>query len=82
MRRIYSEPAYPGDIDNLASASVLAAPYDHDGPNILAEYDLSNNLSRRHVHGSTCVDERAILIEGPATAPSVFYVLDTLPPCD
>ena len=49
--------------------------YYYDGQNAIAEYDPADNLSRRYVHGSTYVDERAVLIEGEADEADTFYYL-------
>jgi hypothetical protein len=50
--------------DGATSGKLETLKYYHDGANVLAEYDTANNLSRRHVHGTTYVNERAILLEG------------------
>ena len=53
--------------------------YYYDGQNALAEYDESDNLSRRYVHGTSYVDERAILLEGEGDdLDSYYYLLQEL----
>ena len=49
--------------------------YYHDGSNVIAEYDVSDNLSRRYIHGTTYVDERAMLLEGSGADLDTFYYL-------
>ena len=50
--------------------------YFHDGQNIIAEYESgSSTLVRRYVHGTTYVDERAVLIEGAASSAETYYYL-------
>ncbi|HNQ24817.1 MAG TPA: RHS repeat-associated core domain-containing protein [Phycisphaerae bacterium] len=53
--------------------------YYYDGPNAIAEYDTSNHLSRRYVHGTSYVDERAVPLEGEGeNLDSYYYVLQEL----
>ncbi|MCP4685858.1 MAG: hypothetical protein GY867_10495, partial [bacterium] len=47
--------------------------YYYDGQNVLAEYDPSDNLSRRYIHGTTYVDERAVLLEGAGADLDTYY---------
>ncbi len=49
--------------------------YYYDGPNVIAEYDASDNLSRRYIHGKGGIDERAVLLEGEGDLLDTFYYL-------
>ena len=70
-RMISSATRFDSDTD--AASEVLK--YYYDGQNAIAEYDTSNNLSRRHIHGTRYVDERAILLEGEADEADTYYYL-------
>ena len=43
---------------------VSVTPTTAAGQNAPAEYDQSENLSRRYIHGTNRIDERAVLLEG------------------
>lgn len=38
--------------------------YYYDGSNVIAEYDESDDLSHRYIHGTTHTDERAVMLLG------------------
>ena len=41
----------------------------------IAEYDESDNLSRRYIHGTRGIDERAVLLEGEGDELDTFYYM-------
>ena len=61
--------------DTDADGQTETLKYYYDGQNAIAEYDPSDNLSRRYVHGGTYIDERAVLIEGESDEADTFYYL-------
>ena len=70
-RMISSQLRYDTDTDGHNET----LKYYYDGQNAVAEYDPSDNLSRRHVHGTSYLDERAILLEGAGETLDTFYYL-------
>lgn len=49
--------------------------YFYDGPNLIAEYSLTNQLTRRYVHGDG-LDEPLMLYEGTGTTDKRWYYPD------
>jgi len=70
-RMISAQLRFDSDVDGDSATS----KYYYDGQNVLAEYDGSDNLVRRHVHGTTYVDERAVLLEGEGENLDTYYYL-------
>ncbi len=67
------------DSDTDGDAETLK--YYYDGRNVIAEYDPSDNLSRRYIHGTAGVDERAVLLGGDpggASFDTYYYMLEDL----
>ena len=58
---------------DAAAADSSTLKFYYDGSNVLAEYDESDNLERRHVHGRTYIDERAIVLEGEGDDLDPYY---------
>ncbi len=56
--------------------------YSYDGVNVVAEYDESDNLSRRFIHGTQRIDERAVMLSGVGAngvgVDSYYYALQEL----
>ncbi|MCG8376320.1 MAG: RHS repeat-associated core domain-containing protein, partial [Chlorobiales bacterium] len=69
-RLISSDLVFDSDVDG----DTEALKYYYDGQEVLAEYDPSDNLSRRYIHGSR-VDERAVLLEGVGANLDPYYYL-------
>jgi hypothetical protein len=81
-------------VDNSVSAGARPLPqrpardtttetlkYYHDGQNVIAEYGMFDTLARRYVHGTSYVDERAVLLEGDGaddTLETYYYLLQEL----
>ncbi len=74
-RMISSQLRFDAD----ANAMTETLKYYYDGQNVIAEYDMSNNLSRKYIHGTSRIDERAVLIEGDGRVidtPDHYYAVD------
>lgn len=66
------------DADESAMSETLK--YYYDGSNVIAEYDESDNISRKYIHGTSGIDERAVLIEGDGRVidtPDHDYAVDS-----
>jgi len=61
------------DADENAMTETLK--YYYDGSNVIAEYDESDDLSRRYIHGTNRVDERGVLLEGQGSELDTFYYM-------
>ncbi len=44
----------------------------------IAEYDESDNRSRRYIHGTRGIDERAVMLDGPFYPDTYYYMLQEL----
>jgi len=56
-------------------------PYFHDGQNVIAEVSPADDVQRRYIHRTTCIDERAIMVstpDDPTTVDTCYYVLKEL----
>ncbi len=49
-----------------------------DGRDAIGEYDESDNRSRRYIHGTRGIDERAVMLSGPFYPDTYYYMLQEL----
>ena len=70
-RMISSQLRFDSDVDG----DTETLKYYYDNQEVVAEYDTADNLSRRYIHGTRRVDERAILLEGEGDDLDTYYYL-------
>ncbi|MCC7292344.1 MAG: hypothetical protein IT449_09825 [Phycisphaerales bacterium] len=71
-RKITARTVYDGTTDSITKDY----RFYHDGQVEIADYESDNStLARRFINGTQYLDERAVLIEGPAASADTFYYL-------